>query len=88
MQGSDSAEDFKDKCEITCKKKCGLICKNHNRRIKAYKYYVDKNFNELSKEYVFFGFTSGKNPEFVKYIPNSEYFGILVYQKNELSLPS
>lgn len=81
VQGSDSAEDFRAKCEIKCKKKCDEICKNHNRRIKAYKYYVDKNFVQLSKEYIFFGFTSGKNPDFVQYIPNSEYIGILVYKK-------
>lgn len=81
VQGSDSAEDFKSKCEVDCNKKCTDICKNYNRRIKAYRYYVDRNFVELSKEYIFFGFINGENPGFVQYIPNNEYIGILVFKK-------
>lgn len=81
VQGSDSVEEFKQRCELDCKKNCVDICKNFNRRIKAYRYYVDKNFVELSKEYIFFGYTSGNNPSFVQYIPGSEYIGILVFKK-------
>ncbi len=81
VQGSDSAEDFKSKCEVSCKKKCTDNCKNYNRRIKAYRYYVDRNFVELSKEYIFFGFTNGDNPDFVQYVPKNEYVGILVFKK-------
>lgn len=81
IQGSDSAEDFKVKCEISCKKKCAEMCKNYNRRIKAYRYYVDKNFIELSKEYIFFGLTSSENPSIIQYVPKNEYVGILVFKK-------
>jgi len=81
VQGSDSAEDFKSKCEVSCKKKCTDVCKNYNRRIKAYRYYVDKNFTELSKEYIFFGYTNGDKPDFVQYVPKNEYIGILVFKK-------
>lgn len=81
VQGSDSAEGYKRKCEINCTKKCKAKCKNYNRRIKTYKYYVDRNFTELSKEYIFFGYTNDKSPELVEYLPNNEYIGVLVFKK-------
>lgn len=81
MQGSDSAEDFKKLCEVDCKKNCENICKNFSRRIKTYRYYVNKNFVELSKEYIFFGFIDTENPTLVQYIPENEYIGILVFKK-------
>lgn len=81
VQGSDSAVDFKIKCKKTCTKKCGEACKNFNRRIKTYRYYVDRNFVKLSKEYVFFGSINVKEPNFVQYVPKNEYFGILVFKK-------
>lgn len=81
VQGSDSAENFRIKCQVNCKKTCNEVCKNFNRRIRTYRYFVDKNFVELSKEYIFFGFTNRENPDFVQYIPKSEYIGILVFKK-------
>ena len=81
VQGSDSAEDYKIKCEVKCTKKCKEVCKNYNRRIKTYKYYVDRNFSELSKEYLFFGYTNDENPELVQYVPDNEYIGILIFKK-------
>ena len=81
VQGSDSASDYKELCETNCKKKCKDICKNFNRRIKTYRYYVDKNFVELSKEYIIFGLNDGKNPFLVQYVPESEYIGILIFKK-------
>lgn len=81
VQGSDSAEDYKSNCEVDCIKNCGEECKNYNRRIKAYKYFVDRNFVELSKEYIFFGYIHDGGGEFVQYLPNNEYIGILVFKK-------
>ncbi|WP_246454775.1 DUF6934 family protein [Hyunsoonleella aquatilis] len=81
VQGSDSAEDFMALCQPTCAKNCDEECRNFNRRIKTYRYYVNKNFVELSKEYVFFGLTNGEKPDFVQYIPENEYIGILVFKK-------
>jgi len=78
VEGSDSVVDFMSKCEKTCSKRCDKICKNFNRRIKTYRYYVDRNFVELSKEYLFFGII---NDDIVQYVPNSEYSGILVFKK-------
>lgn len=81
VQGSDSVEDFRKLCEKNCRKNCRTLCKNFNRRIKTYRYYIDKNFGELSREYIFFGYTSGNNADFVQYIPGNEYIGILVFKK-------
>ncbi|MDC8003558.1 hypothetical protein POV27_05815 [Aureisphaera galaxeae] len=81
VQGSDSAEDYKVLCEPTCNKKCNETCRNFNRRIKTYRYYVNKHFVDLSKEYVFFGLTGGDFPDFVQYVPGNEYIGILIFRK-------
>ncbi len=81
VRGSDSAENYKKICKPNCTKNCDDICKNFNRRIKTYRYFVDKNFVALSKDYIFFGLMRGKNEGLVQYVPNNEYVGILVYKK-------
>ena len=81
VQGSDSANDFKELCEVSCKKNCEDVCKNFNRRIKTYRYYVDRHFVELSKEYLFFGLTNEGNASLIQYIPKNQYIGILVFKK-------
>ena len=55
VQGSDSKQEYVDICKITCRKKCGDKCKNTERRISAYRYYVDKNYIALNKKYQFLG---------------------------------
>jgi hypothetical protein len=81
VSGSDSHDDFIADCLPTCKKKCTDNCKNYQRRIKTYRYYVDKNFEDLSGDYIFFGRNKNKANTFVQYIPNHEYDDILVYKK-------
>jgi len=56
VQGSDSTREFKDKCRLSCKKRClSPACRNAHRRINIYRSYVDRNFDNLNKEYMFFG---------------------------------
>jgi hypothetical protein len=81
VSGSDSHDDFIKNCSLTCKKKCESNCKNYQRRIKTYRYYVDKNFEELSQDYIFFGRNKTKSDSFVQYIPKQDYQDILVYKK-------
>lgn len=81
VSGSDSNDDFATNCKLTCKKKCESNCKNYQRRIKTYRYFVDKNFEELSQDYIFFGRIKAKSDSFVQYIPKHEYEDILVYKK-------
>lgn len=79
VQGSDSSENFINNCKPNCKKKCKQEeCKNINRRIKTYRSFVNRNFEDLSKDYIFFGMI---NDSLVQYIPNHEYLGILVFKK-------
>ena len=80
IQGSDSSDLFEEECRNSCFKKCADICKNKNRRIKTYTYFVDKNFEELSKEYIFFGFDESKK-SFVQYVPKNKYIAVLIYKK-------
>ncbi|MFL5763208.1 MAG: DUF6934 family protein [Bacteroidia bacterium] len=79
--GSDSREEFLEICKNSCKKKCTDICKNAHRRIKIYRYFVDKYFDELCQEYLFFGRVVSEGNTFVQYIPSKEYDEILVYRK-------
>lgn len=61
VEGSDHSEDFAVKCKDSCKKRCTDMCKNLNRRIRTYRYYVDKNYNDLTLNYTFFGGTRTEN---------------------------
>lgn len=79
--GSDSHEEFQNICKPTCKKKCVHICKNAHRRIKIYRYFVDKNFDELCMDFIFFGSNSQDSKGLVQYIPYRDYDRILVYKK-------
>ncbi len=81
VSGSDSQDEYINDCLPTCKKKCVDYCKNYQRRIKTYRYYVDKNFEDLSVDYIFFGRNKSKANTFVQYIPNNHYDDILVYKK-------
>lgn len=81
VSGSDSHNSFINDCLPTCKKKCKSMCKNFQRRIKTYRYYVDKNFNELCKDFIFFGRNKLKGNTFVQYVPKQDYDDILVYKK-------
>lgn len=79
VQGSDSSDKFIKTCKENCRKKCvDNDCKNKNKRIRTYRYYIDRNFKELSKEYTFFGVLNG---EALKYVPQNEYVGVLVFKK-------
>jgi len=80
VQGSDSSHLFEEECRISCSKKCTDTCKNKGRRIRTYTYFVDKNFEEFSKEYIFFGFDEAKKG-FVRYVPKNKYIAVLVYKK-------
>ena len=56
VEGSDSVTSYPEFCRQNCRKKCiAPDCKNANRRINIYKKYVNKNFNQLSEDYIFWG---------------------------------
>lgn len=55
VQGSDSRPEFKERCNSTCKRKCGENCRKFNQRIRIYRNYVNLHFKELNADYQFFG---------------------------------
>ncbi|MDN3673263.1 hypothetical protein QWY99_09400 [Flavobacterium branchiarum] len=57
IQGSDSTDEFLHKCKQNCTtKKCiNSKCRKFNQRLRIYKKYVDKNYHDLIKEYIFYG---------------------------------
>lgn len=85
VQGSDSTQEFLDKCKQNCtKKKCfNGKCRKFNQRLRIYKNYVDKNYDDLIKEYTFYGgfkdeFNNSYLEEYIKY---KEYFSVVVEKK-------
>ncbi|NIG54817.1 hypothetical protein [Chitinophaga sp. Cy-1792] len=60
VEGSDSGKAFSEECRKLCRKKCTDICKNMDRRIRTYRWFVDKNIDELNKSYTFYGGWRGK----------------------------
>lgn len=81
VSGSDGHTDFIKDCLPSCEKKCNDICKKFQRRIKTYRYYVDKNFEALCQDFIFFGRNRSKENTFVQYIPMQQYDDILIYKK-------
>ncbi|MBN3581942.1 hypothetical protein JYB64_06045 [Algoriphagus aestuarii] len=81
VQGSDSSEEFSEKCKSTCKKKCNDQCKKQHQRIRIYCNYLDKNFEKLIKIYIFFGLPLEDGSDFEQYIPGKSYKSVLIYKK-------
>lgn len=56
VRGSDSTREFQDNCRTTCERKCfSASCKKAHRRINIYRNFLDKNFEDLTREYEFLG---------------------------------
>lgn len=88
VQGSDSGETFAQQCKATCThRKCVTTCKNMDRRISAYHYYVDKNMESLKNTYMFFGYIRALN-RLVSYQVNVKYDAIFVSQKHPITFAS
>lgn len=81
VQGSDSTDEFREKCRNTCRKRCKEICKKQHQRIRIYCNYLDKNFENLIKEYIFFGLPVTNGSDFEQYVPYKPYRGVLIYKK-------
>lgn len=79
--GSDGHEDFKTECLPSCKKRCTTHCRNFQRRTRTYRNFVDKYFDELCKDYIFFGRVRTDGNVVVQYSKGNEYDEILVYKK-------
>ena len=85
VSGSDSADEFEGKCKTTCIKKCTDKCKKKGQRIKTYCYYVSKNFEELSNEFIFKGGLTSKvtkTTSLVDFEKGAIYDAVLVIKRN------
>jgi hypothetical protein len=84
VQGSDSKPEFIAKCKVTCGKKCGEgSCKNANRRISIYRGYVDKNYDELSKDFDFLGGEGVEDHNIIEpYEKGKTYNAVFLIKKN------
>ncbi len=86
VQGSDNSDDFVRMCKVTCRKKCTDSCKNQNRRIKAYRYFVEKNYELLKNDYLFLGGIRTENGIELDDVYNLEAAYDLVFCKKKLTL--
>lgn len=84
IQGSDSTLEFFQKCKENCTKKCTEgKCRKFNQRLRIYKSYVDKNYEELIKQYIFYGgYVDDLNNTYLEeYIKHKEYINVVVEKK-------
>lgn len=82
VQGSDSSHDFYDNCKPTCIKKCIDTCRNQHRRINAYSSFVNKNYDELIKNYDFFGgLKTLEGVAIESFVRRKRYDAVLVIKK-------
>lgn len=86
--GSDSREEFVEKCRRNCKRRCGDHCKGLHRRIGIYTNYIDKYFKPLTKEYAFWGEIKAMEGKVIRemYQPGAEYDIVYVAKKVNLAL--
>ncbi|WP_343704333.1 hypothetical protein [Chitinophaga sp.] len=83
VQGSDSGQKFADCCKVTCLKGCKEVCRKINRRINAYRWYVEKNFEQLNNAYTFYGgamYENG-NATLEDYCKGKEYKAVFCMKK-------
>jgi hypothetical protein len=85
VAGSDSTQEFWEKCKVTCSKNCADVssCRNKHRRISVYRKYVNKNFQLLSDEYIFSGgiINSDGSVSIEDYILDKPYNVVFVSKK-------
>ena len=83
VQGSDSTANFITECRATCIRKCDEYCKKSNRRINIYSGYVNKNFDALGKEFVFYGGLNDTDNKIITkdYVLGEKYDAVLVLKK-------
>ena len=83
VQGSDSTDEFLVNCKANCTKCKNGTCRKYNQRLRIYKGYVDKNYEDLIKEYTFFG--GVKNEDGSSYLETYEkfkdYFSVVIQKK-------
>jgi hypothetical protein len=83
VEGSDSSHDFHENCKLTCTKKCTDSCKNQHRRINAYSSFVNKNYEELVKDYKFFGgIKTDKGVVIEDFVKRKKYDAVLIIKNN------
>lgn len=80
IQGSDYSEEFELFCRKNCSKNCIEFCKNKNRRMKSYIYFINKNLERINQQYLIFGMNEDEI-EFHKYVPENKYIALLIYKK-------
>ena len=85
VQGSDSRPGFKEKCNETCKRKCGQNCRKFNQRIRIYRTYVELNYDVLNADYQFFGGYQDENGNSIKeeYVKGKDYTSVLLFKRNK-----
>lgn len=82
VTGSDNEDlqSFVETCKQKCTKNCSDNCKNINRRIKTYCRYVNRDYDNLTVEYDFYGQKWGES-EFTPFIRHENYKALIVNKK-------
>lgn len=83
VQGSDSTDDFLQSCIANCNRCIKGNCRKYNQRLKIYKNYVDKHYDDLIKIYTFYGGVKNRdNSSYLEaYEKFKDYFSVVVQKK-------
>ena len=84
VQGSDSMPEFIQNCKANCTRECNdQDCRKAHRRIRIYRNFVNKNFDNLNDEYDFQGSEALYKEGIAEpYEVGKEYISVLVKRKN------
>jgi hypothetical protein len=82
VTGSDIKPEFIEKCKVSCSRECGeKICKKAHRRINIYRGFVDKNFDQLNKDYIFYGGERIENQNIVELYSKGQKYNAVFFTR-------
>lgn len=82
VRGSDSSAEFEPGCRKNCKRNCTDKCEKLNRRIRIYRDYVNKNFDLLNEDYIFYGGLDVDGQEGIEdYVPARDYKAVFLRKR-------
>lgn len=83
VRGSDGIDCYFEKCIIQCRKACITKCRNEGRRMSIYRSFVNKHYDQLKVDYVFFGgthYADGWGITWEDYVMGKYYDAILLFK--------
>jgi|GEM_PF-331330 len=81
IEGIDSSLAFEEKCRKDCRRNCTIECKRLDRRIRIYREFLNKDFDELRMDYFFWGGIRNDNSVLVEPYGTGENYNVILIEK-------